>query len=57
MESGVYLNPNAKHIEQIRAKKQIRLKEKQEKEDLLRRIESLEQTVFELKEILSSKNL
>ena len=57
MESGIYLNPNAKHIEQIRAKKQIRLKEKQEKEDLLRRIESLEQTVSELKEILSSKNL
>jgi len=57
MESGVYLNPDKNLIEQIRAKKKSKLKEKQEKQELINRIEVLEQTVAELKEILSSKNL
>lgn len=60
MESGVFLNPNRKAIEQARVKKKLVQKQKDEKEELLSRVKTLEIRLEQLEEViinLSSKNL
>lgn len=60
MESGVFLNPNRQQIEQARIKKKILKQQENEKKELLSRVETLEERIIHLEEVivnLSSKNL
>jgi hypothetical protein len=54
MSSGLYHNPNRVAIEQARLKKQQKLQQRSERDELLARISSLENRIDELEKVIHS---